>query len=203
MSKINMQKIVDTMTKRNNLELYTADNGVQWITNGEAMFPLYGFPHFTAESFACTFGVEQAHVSETESLEFLLDLSDAAICENPIQLEPVQLQPFDEAHISFLTMCGTAFVPDRYARLMPSKMHSGVYERSTTKTITQTGDGVYTCTTSSLVYIVFKDGMKLCGIITPKAVKLQLSQEWLDMLAKTWEHISAMTVIPSIEEDEA
>ena len=180
MSKINMQKIVDTMTKRNNLELYTADNGVQWITNGEAMFPLYGFPHFTAESFACTFGVEQAHVSETESLEFLLDLSDAAICENPIQLEPVQLQPFNEAHVSFLTMCGTAFVPDRYVRLMPSEMHSGVYERGA----------------SNRVYVAFKDGMKLCGIITPKAVKLQLSQEWLDMLAATFSRVSKMTILP-------
>ena len=200
MSKINMQKIVDTLTKRNNIELYTADDGVQWITNGEAMFPMHGFPRFTAESFACTFGVEQARVGEVESLEFLLDLSDVASCENPIQLEPVQLQPFDEAHISFSTMCGTAFVPDRYARLMPSKMHSGVYERSTTKTITQTGDGIYTCTTSSLVYIVFKDGMKLCGIITPKAVKLQVSQEWLDMLAAIFARISERTILPEGDE---
>lgn len=180
MSKINMQKIVDTLTKRNNIELYTTDNGVQWITNGEAMFPLYGFPHFTAETFACTFGVGRACVSEAENLDLGLDLSDVSDCENLIQLEPVQLQPFNEAHVSFLTMCGTAFVPDRYVRLMPSEMHSGVYERGA----------------SNRVYIVFKDGMKLCGIITPQAVKLQLSQEWLDMLAATFSRVSKMTILP-------
>ena len=200
MSKINMQKIVDTLTKRNDIELYTADNGVQWITNGEAMFPLYGFPHFTAETFACTFGVKQASVSEAESLDFLPDLSDVASCENLIQLEPVQLQPFDEAHVSFMTLCGTAFVPERYVRLMPSEMHSGVYERSQLEMVTQSGDGVYSSTTSNLIYIVFKDGMKLCGIITPKAVKLQLSQQWLEMLAETFARISKMTIVPEGDE---
>lgn len=185
MSKINMQKIVDTLTRRNDIELYTADCGVQWITNGEAMFPLYGFPHFTAETFACTFGVKQASVSEAEILDFLPDLSDVARCENLIQLEPVQLQPFDEAHISFVTMCGTAFVPERYVRLMPSEMHSGVYERSV----------------SNRVYIVFKDGMKLCGIITPRAVKLQLSQAWLNMLAETFARLSKMTILPEGDEN--
>lgn len=201
MSKINMQKIVDTLTKRNNIELYTADNGVQWLTNGEAMFPLYGFPHFTAETFACTFGVMQACVSEAESLDFLPDLSDVASCENLIQLEPVQLQPFDEAHISFVTMCGTAFVPERYVRLMPSEMHSGVYERSQLETVTQTGDGFSACTTVNHVYIVFKDGMKLCGIITPRAVKLQLSQAWLNMLAETFARLSKMTILPEGDEN--
>ena len=200
MSKINMQKIVDALTKRNDIELHTADSGVQWITNGEAMFPLYGFPRFTAESFACTFGVERARVGESESLDFLPDLSDVASCENLIQLEPVQLQPFDEAHISFVTMCGTAFVPERYVRLMPSEMHSGVYERSQLETVTQTGDGFSACTTVNHVYIVFKDGMKLCGIITPKAVKLQLSQQWLDMLAETFARISKMTIVPEGDE---
>lgn len=196
MSKINMQKIVDTLTKRNNIELYTTDSGVQWITNGEAMFPLYGFPHFTAETFACTFGVGRACVSEAENLDFGLDLSDVSDCENLIQLEPVQLQPFDEAHVSFLTMCGTAFVPDRYVRLMPSEMHSGVYERSQLETVMRTGNAVYRSTVNSLVYIVFKDGMKLCGIITPKAVKLQLSQQWLDMLSETFARLSKMTILP-------
>lgn len=196
MSKINMQKIVDTLTRRNDIELYTADNGVQWLTNGEAMFPLYGFPHFTAETFAYTFGVKQASVSEAESLDFLPDLSDVASCENLIQLEPVQLQPFDEAHVSFVTMCGTAFVPERYVRLMPSEMHSGVYERSQLETVMRTGNAVYRSTVNSLVYIVFKDGMKLCGIITPKAVKLQLSQAWLNMLAETFARLSKMTILP-------
>lgn len=201
MSKINMQKIVDTLTKRHNIELYTADSGVQWITNGEAMFPLYGFPHFTAETFACTFGVKQACVSDAESLDFLPDLSDVASCENPIRLEPVQLQPFDETHVSFVSMCGTAFVPERYVRLMPSEMHSGVYERSQLETVTQTGDGVYSSTASNLIYIVFKDGMKLCGIIAPKAVKLQLSQAWLNMLAETFARISKMTILPEGDEN--
>ena len=67
---------------------------------------------------------------------------------------------------------------------MPSEMHSGVYERSV----------------SNRVYIVFKDGMKLCGIITQKAVKLQLSRQWLEMLAETFARISKMTIVPEGDE---
>ena len=179
MSKINWQKTVDALYKRGKLRLHKAGNGVQWVANDEAMFPLIGFPALTPATFAAAFSLPPDAVTDDGRPGMIPELEDVAQCENLILLERVQLQPFGEAHASFLTSAGTVFVPEYYKKLMPEGINSGVYER----------------VTNGELYIVFKDGMKVCGILLPRAIKRRFSEEWMEALTETYTHLSRFDMI--------
>lgn len=53
-----IQKIIDICKKSG--ELYITDvDGIQWVGNGYAVYPLVGLPKFTPESLCDTFGVSE------------------------------------------------------------------------------------------------------------------------------------------------
>ncbi len=54
-----IKKIIDVCKKKKAFVLCEDENGVQWLSDGAAMFPLYGLPQFCEETIFRTFDIPE------------------------------------------------------------------------------------------------------------------------------------------------
>lgn len=166
---MNYSKIMSFCKKRKLIYLYTAD-GRQWVSDGGAIYPLLGMPHFDAQSIRAVYDVsESVQVVERNELPEDLFFGDVDMTENQIFMEKIQLRPCGFDAVSFRTQAGVTFIDQKYLSPITGIESDGnvcVYERVSRKT--------------GQIYIAVKRGMLLEAIILP--VKI-LAKDWVEELA--------------------
>lgn len=149
-----IKKIINLCKKSGQLRIY-GNEGKQWISDGYAMFPLYGLPEFDEETICTAYDIsakkaEKMHISFDLNLPSTLDFSDDV--ENEMQCE--RGEAIFGALVPITTSHGIEFIQSKY--LTPFSDHDDkmlfIYER------TSANGGTY---------FAVKDGFMLIGIIAP------------------------------------
>ena len=138
--------------------LYGDPAEVQWVSEGHAMYPLYGMPGMTSEVLARVFDVadkDRAKYSirhETE-LPTLFNYEDVALNETQLRPEPYIIHRYDEVLCPVRTSKGLMFYdPGLLKPLRDLQETMEIYERETPK---------------GQIYFAVKSGFLLQGILLP------------------------------------
>ncbi len=167
---MNYQKIMNLCKKRKFMTLYT-DGGRQWVSDGNALYPLLGMPLLDAQSIRAIYDMpEGMQILETQEMPEGIYLGDVDWCENQIFREKIQLQPNGLDVIGYRTQAGVTFAEEKYLSPITGIGTDGnvcVYERVSKET--------------GKIYIVVKRGMLLEAVIQPVQI---LTKDWVEDLAE-------------------
>lgn len=149
-----IKKIINLCKKSGQLRIFE-NEGAQWISDGYAIFPLYGLPLFDEETICAAYDIsakkaEKMHISFDLNLPSKYDFSDDV--KNEMQCE--RGAPLFGALVPITTSHGIEFILSKY--LTPFTDNDDnmlfIYERTT-------ADGS--------TYFAVKDGLMLVGLIMP------------------------------------
>ena len=161
-----IRKIMNIFKKKTKISLFCG-HGVQWITDGVAVYPLWKLPLFDDQSLAAAYDLPgSVKVELSDHAPTICDLSDAVAGERQVFCEKIQLQPYGGTKLlSLFTSKGVSFIDKQYLDPIEDDGYISLYERLTK-------DGK--------VYIVVKRGMMLEAVIMP--VVRVLTPDFLDDL---------------------
>lgn len=151
---MNVKKIIDLCKKNSFLRLYDGE-GVQWVSDGRALFPLFNLPIFDEDSICATFDITEKkaakmHISRNNSFPVGFDFSD----DVPKEEQCTRGDPLFGGIVPLTTSHGMMFIDGRY--LLPFSDADDdmlfIYER--------TADNGQT-------YFAIKQGFVLVGIVMP------------------------------------
>ena len=153
-------KKVESICKSDKRIFLYEGNGVQWIGNGQAAYPLHNMPVLNESTIFTLFDVaekdREKYQLRTEPLPEALDFNDSAETEALIDRIPITLSTQGLNVVPATGSSGIIFVETRY--LAPfAKQEPGfeLYER---------------LTKSGKPYIAVKSGLFLIGIICPSNI---------------------------------
>ena len=165
-----IQKIIDLCKKSGMLYIIKA-NGVQWVCNGFATYPLVGLPEFTPETLCETFGVSEDAQSKMilntkTSEEFReIEFTDLKGDEEPAEILKIGISYGGEQLIPLKCDGGIYFIKRKY--LSPFKEDVELWKRRT----------------GANEYFVITKGMLTAGIVLPETgFKPQLAGELRDLV---------------------
>lgn len=127
-----IKKVIDICKKIKNITLYEG-NGVQWVSDGRAIYPLYGMPRFDQEKLAKTFDISEEKISKMtflheEKLPGTFNFDD---CDDDEIVCERAWMDFCDGTITYTTSDGIAFLREVHlaplADIPPDMMT--VYER--------------------------------------------------------------------------
>lgn len=164
---MNIMEIVNLCKKQKMLYLHGEEGGTQWISDGFAIYPLLGAPHFTEDSIRATYNLPaNVKVKAEPGLPFGLDFRDVVSAENQVFFEKIQLSPGNANLVSLRTKAGVTYIDRRYLTPVDDGAPAiGIYER-----ITRSGQ----------LYIAVKRGMMVEALIMP--VVNVIKEDWLEDL---------------------
>ncbi len=165
-----IQKIIDLCKKSG--ELYITDvQGVQWVGNGQAVYPLIGLPEFTPETICETFGlsedVRSKMILNTKEVEVFggIDFSDLNGKEEIAEILRIGIS-YGGAHLMALKCDDTIYFLKR-TYLTPFEGEVELWKR-------QTGN---------IEYLVIATGMLVMGIVLPEVgIRPQLAGELKELV---------------------
>ncbi len=148
--------------QRKRIWMYGDPEGVQWVSEGNALYPLHGMPGMTGEVLARVFDVPEKDIGkysikQEAVLPAVFDYSDAAKgAELLLTPEPIILKRYDAILCPVQTSRGLMFYdPELLKPLRDLQDTLTIHERATK-------DGT--------VYFAVKAGFLLQAIILPKKV---------------------------------
>lgn len=170
-----IKKIINLCKSSRSLTIYTdLATDMQWLSDGQALFPLYGLPLFDIDSFCNTYDINDNLKSKMnmrilEELPAGFDFNDSNNFETEVEKMPMSLNYADFNVLALKTETGIKFIERKYLSLFSDYCNSDltIFER--------TGNAGHD-------YIVVKNGFNIIGIILP--VEL-LNRSFLDE-AKTF-----------------
>lgn len=152
-------KNLTAMCRQNKLIwLYGDPAEVQWVSEGHAMYPLYGMPGMTSEVLARVFDVPEKDrgkysIRHDMELPTLFDYEDVALNETRVKPTPYIIHRYDTVLCPVLTSRGLMFYdPNLLKPLRDVQETMEIYERKTP---------------SGFVYFAVKSGFLLQAIIMP------------------------------------
>lgn len=149
----------------------TDDEGTQWMGDGRCLFPLYGMPFFSQESFCKTFEITEKQQEKIifrfgEGVPAMIETTDSCDEERVIQEVNIRLGTDKGNVIPYMTRDGIRFMDTGYMTpLADIKDELTVYER-----ISESGD----------VYFAVKVGFMLKAIILPTDI---LDQKFIEQIS--------------------
>lgn len=137
--------------------LFEGQDGVQWISNGSAVYPLYGLPRFGPENICTLFDIT---VKQSEKINIRHEKLPESFCFSDTDPNETLINSFDldlsiGGHIlmPYRTGTGVHFIEARYlAPLQDLQENLEIYER-----ISGAGS----------TYFAVKSGLMIYGIILP------------------------------------
>lgn len=115
-----IKKIIDLCKKSKRIILFTdEERGEQWISNGEAAYPLFDCPRFDEDTIFAVFDIPQKKAEEIRFEEKAVfpsayDFSDTTENEMPADRWALGLVVNGERVIPFSTSQGLVFVGEKY-----------------------------------------------------------------------------------------
>ena len=146
--------------QRKRIWMYGDPEGVQWVSEGNAMYPLHGMPGMTGQVLARVFDVPEKDlgkysIKQEETLPAMFDYGDAA-AEAQLRPEPFIFKRYDALLCPVQTSRGLMFYdPELLKPLRDVQETLNLYERATPQ---------------GTVYFAAKAGFLLQAIILPKKV---------------------------------
>lgn len=154
--KINsIQKICKSQKR---IILFQTPSGVQWISDGFAIFPLYGLPPLDCESVLVMFDIPEKKQDKIfceikSGLPEAYDFSDTADEESQLELGSISICAKGMTLLPLKTSFGITYINQKYlAPFSDSENGVTLYERTTP---------------AGQTYIAVKEGFLLTGIILP------------------------------------
>lgn len=152
-----IKKIVDMCRRDGMVRILKDKNGIQWLSNGYACYPLYNVPELSEDNFYTIFDFNEKQRNETVfscyAFTDSFDTADTTPTEEPCEKLSPCIPYGSLLLVPFSTASGIKFLDDKY--LAPLAGESGgveVYERTNSR-----GEP----------YFAVKVGMSLRAIITP------------------------------------
>ena len=149
-----IKKIINLCKKSGQLRIFE-NEGAQWISDGHAIYPLFGLPLFDEESICAAYDIsgkkaEKMHISFDLKLPSNLDFSDDAEKE----MQCTRGAPLFGALVPITTSHGIEFIQNKYLSPFSDSDDNMlfIYERTTA---------------AGGTYFAVKDGLMLVGIIAP------------------------------------
>ena len=172
-----IKKIESLCKNAKRLMIFNARD-VQWISDGRAVYPLYGLPRLTPDNVLTMFDVPEdkrgkIYVDEKTELPPYLDISDAYPGEKEIAQEKISFNYYGKTLLPFRGSQGVIFLDKKYLEPLTDAKHGfTLFERVF-------ADG--------RSYVAVKDGMLLSGIILPDDAA---SAELADLLVNVGELVA-------------
>ena len=141
-------------------------HGIQWISDGYCVYPLFNLPRLTRENIFAMFDIpedKQGSIlfEERETLPISMDFSDVADGEQVVSTEPYGISAYGRSFSVINGTEGALLVDSKYLKVFDKD--AVYYER---------------CRKVGSPYIVVKEGMFLAGVVIPFVDKGQIA-EWL------------------------
>lgn len=149
-----IEKIINLCKRRGTLNIYE-NEGAQWITDGCALYPLFGLPLFDEDSICAAYDItgetaEKMNITFNKKMPSTLDYSDDA--EN--ETECARGAAIFGALVPITTSHGIEFIQSKYLSPFADSDDNmlRIYERRNAEGMT---------------YFAVKDGLMLVGLIMP------------------------------------
>lgn len=154
-----VKKIIDICKKSKSLALYNlADEDLQYISNGCALYPLWNLPHFNFDSICNTFDISEKK-RERISFRSFTELP-ANICIDDIKAGKTMCEKYPDMSIGnympIKTELGLKFIDKQYLTPFDDMENTELYLRISA--------------TDKSEYFAVKQGFMLYGIIFPANV---------------------------------
>ena len=145
-----IEKVINLCKRHGSISIYE-NAGVQWITDGSAIYPLFGCPKFDETSLCSAYDISDEKTQIIfEKLPRCVDFSDNT--EN--ETEVTRGAPIFGALVPITTSHGVEFIQSKY--LAPYSDSDDnmlrIYERTNA---------------AGMTYFAIKDGLMLVGLIMP------------------------------------
>lgn len=118
--KIKIKKIVDLCVKSGAMHIYTnPDDGIQWMTDGSAIYPLEGIPVVDGNYICALYDITDKKAAKMaiethEELPQGLDFSDTVEGESPANIEDMVICTDGMSYVPILTEIGQIFIDNKY-----------------------------------------------------------------------------------------
>lgn len=173
--------------KRLFIEMFHDRNGMQWIGERHAIYPMVGIPEVNKEQVLFLFDIPEKHrakclVVDQGDIEEFCDVSDGA-ADNEVQLMPPAMMTGGNLLTPIMTSQGIAFFNAEYLKPVSDCEDLSLYER-----YTESGE----------LYLVAKSGMMVEAVVIPENMSGERGKNLLDSLKKITEMMAAQ-----LEEDKA
>ena len=93
-----LKTIASLFNRNNQLNIYTADNGEQWISNGVAVYSLRGMPHMTADIILRIFDIppdkRDKWLTEESEIPVTISFEDYVIGETEVKPFKINIEYF-------------------------------------------------------------------------------------------------------------
>ncbi len=139
--------------------LFDGANGVQWITEGHALYPLHGMPELSGNVLARVFDVPEKDIGKysiqhKEQLPAVYDYGDCIGAEIQLTPEPIIIKRYDTILCPVQTSRGLMFYDPEYLKPLRDLQDTlEIHERATPE---------------GQVYLAVKSGFLLQAIILPQ-----------------------------------
>lgn len=173
--------------KRLFIEMFHDRNGMQWIGEGHAIYPMVGIPKVNKEQVLFLFDVPEKKRAECftvdqGNIEDFYDVSDGA-ADNEVQIMPPAMMTGGNLLTPIMTSQGIAFFNAEYLKPVSDCEDLSLYER-----YTKSGE----------LYLVAKSGMMVEAVVIPENMSGDRGKNLLESLKKI-----AVMMAAQLEEDEA
>lgn len=153
-----MRKVIDICKKTGALYLYNTEEGVQWISDGAAMYPMFDLPQFGCDELCEVFDLtdeqrEKMHMSHLSSLPNGVSVEDIQVGERPVERLTPWMRYAGTDMVAYRTSDGVVFLDARYLTPYEKAESLDIYERHTA---------------SGQMYFAVKIGFMLHGLIEPQ-----------------------------------
>ena len=174
--------------KRLFIEMFHDGNGMQWIGEGHAVYPMVGIPEVNKEQVMFLFDIPEKNRAKCMvtdlgyTVDEFYDVSDGA-ADNEVQIMPPAMMTGGNLLTPIMTSQGIAFFNAEYLKPVSDCEDLSLYER-----YTKSGD----------LYLVAKSGMMVEAVVLPEDMSGDHGKNLLESLKQ----ITKMMAAQLGEEDE-
>lgn len=181
-----LKNLATMCRKRLFIEMFHDRNGMQWIGEGHAIYPMVGIPEVNKEQVLFLFDIPEKKRAECftvdqGNIEDFYDVSDGA-ADNEAQMMPPAMMTGGKLLTPIMTSQGIAFFNAEYLKPVSDCEDLSMYER-----YTESGE----------LYLVAKSGMMVEAVVIPENMSGDRGKNLLESLQKITEMMAAQ-----LEEDE-
>lgn len=156
-----LSAIISICKQAKHIKIYSDAGGVQWISDGYAIYPLYGLPLLDEDNLFTLFDIpadkrSKFHLESVGSLPASYCFSDVCRGERPLEARSVSVCWRGTILRPFVVRGGIVYIDNKYLKpFSDSKNGVTLFERADTLGKT---------------YLAVKDGLLLAGLIAPYVV---------------------------------
>jgi len=165
-----LNKVLSFCKAQKTIHLYESED-CQWLSDGYAIYPLHGVPHFDTETICATYDIvgkkkEKIYARHFYELPARLSFESSVENESVCEINPIKVSINGVTYIQVLTSAGCEFIDGKYLTPLSDTNEDmlRIYERVA-------ADGT--------TYFAVKEGLILIAIIMPA---LLLNEKTLEEL---------------------